>query len=254
MFTIFKKLNPIVVDAFTYIESAHVHHPPELSKKFIPDWWKNLPKNNTDDLTSLLNENNMRRCVGFVDLFKKGFMIPMWSDLGIELSNENNQLTYRYHFADNISSAQVHEYKQFQNFVNPNLFQQFKATAPWKIKTKENIDFVYVQPTWNWQNSIKDVILLPGILNFKYQNVCNLQILVEYPSVGTKFLLFPAGTPTCQLIPMSDRPIKIITHLIEKSKYDYLGNMTIKFNQSYKHYKNIIDKKEPQCPFTKLLK
>ena len=46
----FKKKNTIVVDVYTDRTEMFEAYQPMLARKFIPDWWKNLPQHREADM------------------------------------------------------------------------------------------------------------------------------------------------------------------------------------------------------------
>lgn len=251
MLTLLFKPKPIIIDAFTFTEEVYELYAPQLSSRFVPQWWKDLEANYVSDITfPQVQHSTAKKCVGIIETYKNGFMIPLWSDLAINLTKDNEQRYYRYMFADHASNAVHHNNIQFENFINPERTQHLKLGSPWKLREKTGVKFSLSQPTWNLGQQLPDFNVIPGVSDFKYQNSTNIQMLFYYPEQDTtKNLLIEAGTPMYHVIPLSDRPVKIVKHLIAKEEWEMMGNAPIKFNNSYKHRKNKMDNQESKCPF-----
>lgn len=256
MLTIFSKLRPINIDAFTYIESIYNYYSPKLSREYIPTWWKNLPTDFDEPASPSINHPTMKRCIGFIESFRHGFLVPLWSDLALDLFNEMGNVVYRYKFADNQSRIETHNNLQYNGFFNVNSMQHFKIVVPWRIREKSGIKFMISQPMWNMGNLNRDITVLGGISDFKYQDSCHFQLLVNYPDIGKhNSILIPSDTPLMQITPINDRPVKIHTHLIDQSKYENAGLGIMKFTGNYLHRQKIIDRMEKsKCPWKNFLR
>jgi hypothetical protein len=182
-------------------------------------------------------------------------MLPLWSDMAINMTTDGDQRSYHYMFADQKTSAVTHNIVQFGDFIDLNKSQHLKLESPWKFSEKSGVKFSLSQPTWNLGKQLTDFNMISGVTDFKYQNSTNLQMLFFYPdSDGTKHTLIEAGTPMYHFLPLSDRPVKIVKHLISKEEWTSMGNAVVKFNNSYKVRKTRTDEQESKCPFHRMFK
>jgi len=240
----FVKRSTIHLDCFTQLSHVHNFHPIQSATHFYPEWWKNLPKVNKTD-KSWVGEPTMKSCVGFIELFKNSVAIPMWSDLCISTDNEKKQ--FKWNFSDGQTKMNMHNTDQFKNFVNGS-YAHLKIISPWLFKTKN-----YVK--WNWQyatynsNVPDELILLPGIVDYKYQVVTNINILINLCKTQTIFL--NAGNPLVFLTPLSDHKVKIHNHLVESVEYEKIKSISHPsyFFNSYNKKKKMIQNEESKCPF-----
>ena len=209
----FIKRKELVVDAFCSESFAHAYKetPIEYAYKFYPKWWKDLEysKFNFDKMIRI---QTMKNCTGLIDHYKHGLIIPLWCDLAIKI-NENGEYYYQYQFSDNVSKIKHHDYKQridfYKNYIN------LKIESPWKLKTKEKINFVAIEPFWNNDN-IKDIVFTSGTLNFNDQNATHMQLLIEQKNQN---IMIPFKQPMMHLIPMSEKKIVLKKHLISDKEY-----------------------------------
>jgi len=256
MFNFIIKPSSIVIDTFTYIEEVHDLYAPDLASRFVPKWWKDLATNYQANLQFPQVEfATAKKCIGIIETYKNGFILPLWSDLAINVMSTGDDRRYSYMFADQESTANHHNPEQFGNFVDPSKLQHLKLGSPWKFKEKSGVTFSLNQPTWNLQNHIVDFTIIPGLSDFKYQNSTNIQMLLHYPpSNTTKHLLIEAGTPMYHIIPMSDKKVTIKKHLVSREEWDSMGNALIKFSGSYKARKDKMNDSESKCPFSRMFK
>lgn len=93
----FKK--PIFLDLYTDRPDVYHYSQWQYAAKNKPKWWKRLPKSLTPTIDNPWGATNMKHCAGFNDLYANSFLMPMWSDLLVEIAPED-QHGYRYQFAD----------------------------------------------------------------------------------------------------------------------------------------------------------
>ena len=80
------KRKTITVDAFTNQAGVYEYFPINKSTKHLPDWWLSLPKlQNFENEAGIPFElSTMKRCPGFVDLYKKSFTLSSYTELKIK--------------------------------------------------------------------------------------------------------------------------------------------------------------------------
>lgn len=254
LFNIFKPKKDIVLKCYTCRPEVFAYAKLERTAKFIPDWWRNLPKIDANDVAEFGRGNNMRGCVGFKNLYKHGIVIPMWSDLRITLSGKNDtEICDSYEYSDDCSSAVYHAPLQHGGHFDYQKCSHIKLVSPWLIECDEEVEFLMTDIPYN-KNIEKffDYSVLPGVLDFKYQQSCNINI-VFYREQEKKSLLIPFGSPMCQIIPLTERKIKIETHLISQNEFREISDITkpISFVNKYYTIKKQIqkDEKQSKCPF-----
>lgn len=217
----------IKVDIYTSARHAYEINPIEKSVKFIPKWFKDLPKD-------FFLENNffptstMRRCPGIIDLYTKGFIVPMWSDLAIKTSQVHE--TIEYQFADNRSQIEFHNHQQRGDYLNYKQYNHFKIICPWYVETNEDIDWMMVPCTWN--HNPFDYHISLGTMNLHRVPFLNIQCFVPYLD---KTFIIEQGTPMIQLVPLSSKPIDLKLHLITPEELDHKRKSNrISFTDSYR--------------------
>lgn len=208
----FFKKKPIVLHCASDRHDVFTFAPVQRSMKFIPEWWKKLPDSvNVND--NFFPSPTMKSCFGFLELYRRGAVIPLWSELALKVGPVGENY-YRYQFADLRSEITSHAPGQHNDAYKPTRFQHIKLESPWKFFCKEEIPFLCIEPTWSLIH-IKNLKMLPGILEFKYQHGTNQNFFIERIDVEQNFIV-PFLTPIMHLVPLSDRPLKII--LVEDEK------------------------------------
>lgn len=205
MIFLFKK-KPIVLTCITDNHHAMTMAPVQRAIKFIPDWWKSLPSSYKID-DDFYSSATMKHCAGFVDLYKNGVITPMWSDLALEIGQRGSTF-YRYQFSDGRSNAVQHISKQYQNYFDESKYQHLKIVSPWLFYCDEEINFMFSGVTWS-SLRFSTITTLPGVINFKYQSSANINLLIRRTD-QVQEILIPFHEPVCHIIPLSDRPLKLV--------------------------------------------
>jgi hypothetical protein len=240
MISLFNRPSTTTLDCFTYRADVHDLHPVAAAIKHIPKWWKDLP---AFDETDLAPQNTMKKCRGFIDLYDKSFVIPMWSDLVINYTADSLQ----YQFADSLSEMANHNMSQRRGFLPNNI--DVKIVSPWLFKSKDEINWMTVKPMYNYPEEV-NFDVCHGVVNFKYQSVTNMNIILNRVNENTKFVI-EAGQPIWQMIPMTERKVVVKTHLVNRDEFLRIKEQTnkVKFVGSYNYTKKILQEKESKCPF-----
>jgi hypothetical protein len=162
-----------------------------LQKSKFPDWFKHLPKN---DLTNE-HHNNVRVCSGLTDLYSRSVSIPMWQDMSITidpmggLDIDAPQPNW---------SATTHPLHAQAPGAWPG-YINVKLSSPWVIECEKDVQWTMMQPVWD-QKQPHDYIVIPGNLEFKYQNQSNINMLFPIPE-EPKTYTFKAGDIVAMLVP-----------------------------------------------------
>lgn len=186
-------------------------------KRTIPSWFKSLPKKSVIDPDTLTNKLNMSQCAGFKSLYNKGFIIPMWSDLNLQFGGVGDT-TYRYQFSDNESSLVSHAQEQYTGFLSEEDYQHIKLDSPWIAECNSDIDFMVSDPHWG-RSEISDYTALSGIIDFKYQNGTNVNLIFPRGACS-QIKTIPANQPLLHIIPLTERKVELKVVLLSKAEMD----------------------------------
>lgn len=231
MINFFIKNKEVTLDCFTTDYDTSQLFPISPAKKFLPKWWKDLDKNpvRPNDFVDYIPSANMRGCGGFTEYFKRGFIIPLWSDLIIKTDLQQ----YTYQFSDEKTNIEYHPSETYNGaFSN---YHHLKIASPWLLKCKEDIHFLFSSPFWNigTLGDINDNFhIVPGVVPFKYVNSTNINMFVTKKE--NRYFL-QAGTPLVYLYPNTDKKIKIKTHLMswnDVQKMKKTNNFAFNFTYS----------------------
>lgn len=245
------KRKQIVVDAFTNQAGVHQYFPYERSSRNLPEWWKSLPKTNTYHNNGIAHESStMKRCVGFTELFKNSWTIPMFTDLKISIEDDHWNCITAAGLADSrghIIIVDSHSRDQFGREFDA--YCQFKILMPWLLKEKTGVNFTMIGAYWNQTKLLDQLYVAPGVLNFKYQSSTNVSFFTK---TENKIITINAGQPLAYLIPMTDKDVVIKSHLVSENEYRNMlttSTYASKFVDRYKFNKRITDSQEKKCPF-----
>lgn len=232
------KPKTIVVDCFTAEQSAYDWFPITPAKSHIPQWWKDT--DSTYDRGGVIADNTIKKCDGFINLYNKGFILPLWSDLAIDKQEKG----FRWQYSDGKSVANTHDPRQWNTYVSEQDYFHIKLSAPWRMKSKNSMDWLYTAPAWNYKPDVGWTIVT-GVIDYKYSSEVNVNILIDRKSIGT--ILLNADSPLVHMIPLTDKKVIIKSHIVTKEEYERYAMPTIKFSKYIPLMKQL--EKKAKCPF-----
>lgn len=242
----FFKKKKIVIDAFTKISGIQELHPIVPASKFLPDWWKNLPSsyNAQDNNTIVVQRPTLKRCDGFTQYYKTGFIIPMWIDVAIK-TTANGQWAYRLASNDTETIIDSHSRNEFGNEFDDLL--HLKLHSPWLLSEKTGCQFHFASPFWNNIKTLRNFYTPPGIVNYHHQSSTHINLL--FPKEDNQITI-AAGTPMVHIVPLTDRTVEVRCHVVSEKEHNqiYLKNYLGSFLGSYKKNKKSRNENK-RCPF-----
>ena len=189
----------LVSERFNFVREFF---PIKHARDAIPPWWKNTPVNNFSwDNFSL--QNNVRTCPGIIHTITSGLIMPLWSDLAIQVNHEE----YRYQFSDGVSELKIH-----QDFQSPGFYSDFfklKTLSPWILKTPVKV--LYMNPFYHMPEPC-DYIIPHGIVTpIGKDNLAatNHFLFIQKQKEGIKNIMIKKNTPLFHILPLTDKKIKI---------------------------------------------
>lgn len=218
MIFLFKK-KPIVLDCFVTSENIAQTAPITNAIRHIPEWWKKLP-NKVYPENTIHPTPTMKKCEGMFDYYNKSVAIPLWADLAIDIKEGG---FYNWQFSDFATEAGIHDQSQRGDFLPEHTYGHLKIHNPWSCRTKENIDWVFSCPTYNYEQPER-LIIAPGILNFKLQPSLSINMFLNVSK--PKRFIVPFGQVLAHLTPMSDRPVDVRRHVITKQEMDQIQSVS----------------------------
>jgi hypothetical protein len=209
------KKTEVIVDCFTYSSFAYDYAKIDYAVKFIPDWWKETPK-------VFNGEATIRNCKGLIDFYKNGLILPSWFEMELNVLRKGDPERFRW-IASNqdVASHGSHSSNQFLGFAEDDGVN-LKIQSPWFLKTKEKINFVWSQPTWNLKKFLPQVTVLPATVNFYEQHETHINLFLQNDIHEKKFLIEPK-TPLVIMHPMTDKKIKLNHHYVTEKETERIS-------------------------------
>lgn len=234
----FFKRKPIVLDCFTDNSSAFAYAKPNQAIKFVPEWWKNIPKINQEEFNP---PATMKQCAGFIDYFKTGYALPLWSDLDVKIGPKGTD-SYAWQFADQKSSIQSHSFQQMGNFLSNEESVHLKLVNPWVFSCNEDIRWLWTSFAWHDLKN-PNINVLSGVLSFKYQNGAHINMLLNRTN-AEQMIHFRLGLPLAHMVPLTEKKTSIKHHLVSHDEFNKLSerNNRITFFNKYVRMKKQLEK------------
>lgn len=239
----FFKKKQLHVDFFTCRSEVYDYASIDQASKFIPRWWRDLPK-----LSKGETSFNMRYCSGFNDLYKRGVIIPLWSDLNVVIGPQGTT-GGAYQYSDMTSKADYHPQEQRGDFASDSI--HLKLINPWVARCSEDVPWISIGTQYN-QQSLSDYALVNGILEFKYQYGININLMFARHA-AERSILIEHGTPLMQLIPLDGRKVVHHNHLVSADEMAKItrNSTPITFQANYYRVMQLMKMKEKKCPFNR---
>jgi hypothetical protein len=192
---------------------------PQPTKKFIPQWWKDLPVKDEE-----VGCYTAKICPSFTDYFSEGYVIPMWDDTLIQFNQNTGEWFVQCGDHNSTFVWEVHHPAQMSGHQETKFFGQtlsliFKAISPWRIITPKGWS-VYQNPLYYHFDN--DFYVLPGIIDTDIHHEINQQVAIFKDEVFIK-----KGQPFVQYTPFKRTKTK---HSVsyetpeEKQKFEKLWN------------------------------
>jgi hypothetical protein len=215
----FKK-KQIVVDCFTTHRSVYELYKPDRAIKFFPDEIKSMPNYYEDvDASTKITQTSgtIRKCIGLLDYYKTGFILPMWTDficqpktaVAKETAIAMVQLPFYY---------SSHDRQQY-----PGMFEDYfhvKLSSPWLFREKTGVNFMWNSAIWNLHKNLKQFTVVPAAVSYNYQSQTNINIFINKESEN---FTINSGTPMVHITPISEQKVVIKHHLVDQDEYSKIG-------------------------------
>ena len=196
----------------------------------IPQWFKDIA----------FKDKTIKNCPGLIDYFNIGYIHYLWTDIDVNIPDNENEPT-QYNVPDpNNFKVQFHHRSQYLDFLPTDKYRFIlKPISPWRCKTKKGIKLLQL-PLYYEFSEIFDV--MPGIINTSYYHQLHPQICFK----KTGRFLLPRGLPLCMLVPIKED--KLTMKILDKSdittqwENDARMKIQTKFPGEYKKIKTRLDK------------
>jgi hypothetical protein len=215
----------IILDCFTHLPHAYDHFKLDHARKFIPEWWKSLPKElneidtiHLENLSKVQPGFTMKKCSGFISNYSEGIIFPLWSDLGFAVSRDDGSSPQlRPQYAGIPSEISEHP-KEQRGSIWPT-YQHVKIISPWFIRCNSDVQWTWNMPMWNF-DELDGIQVLPAVIDFKYQLASHINIMIRRHPNENRSIMLEAGQPLVHLVPLADdRNVEIRSHLLDKDEW-----------------------------------
>lgn len=223
------KEKPVVLNCYTNSPVLHDLFCIQKATNFYPEFWKELDKSIYSE-NQIAPASTLKSCSGFIDYYKHGFVMPLWSDFVVKVNSDGK---YFWEFADETTTGVVHPYVQRKGFLEN--YGHIKIRNPWFISCDEDIKWSCTFPSWNNQNLINFVVP-PSVLEFKYQNSLNCNLFFPIPQKTTIYEI-NCGQPIIHLLPLTNREVIIKNNLVSDSEISNLNKYKKAFSFNGWHLK-----------------
>jgi hypothetical protein len=169
----------------------------------IPQWWKDIPSSSFEWET-FNSKNTVKSCPGIIQTLKNGFILPMWSDLALKITDfgvESDEIRYgyKYHSADKKTELEDHDQSQSPGFYPDHW--HFKIRSPWVIQS--TVPLLYLSPFYLYKTPppfIQPHAIIPGIDNTFATNT-----FIFFEKNKNLNYMFNFLDPLYQIIPLTDK-------------------------------------------------
>lgn len=226
----FKK--PVVLKFITYDKDSYAFAKPDKATKFFPDWWKELARNHKNH-----ERQDMTYCNGFVDLYKKSIIVPAWSHFKATIGHD----FYQWKYIDGKSEAIAHAKEQRGSLFAE--YQHLKLMCPWQMECDEDVFVSWQEPVYS--QTLEGMKVLSGLTQPKYMNLININMMFKREQEIQQYE-FDLGYPLVQLLPLTEREVKI-EHLLV-TKQEYADRESLTYQSKFAQHNKAV-KVQQKCPF-----
>ena len=207
------------------------------SKHFIPEWFKKAPAfPEGERWNELTDVPTVKRCPGFIDFFKMGYVLPAWCDFHLELGeNECRVKTPQNAFPTNYHGP--HQYINYlPEHAKKNAKLAFKPPSPWHVKTPKGIKMLEL-PMLHHHNP--DFYTVGGLTDTHLFH--ELNPIWVFMRTGEFFI--KRGTPISMLIPIRTEEFDVVIREQTEEDASAMGKqvyaITSVFNCKMRKYEKI---------------
>jgi len=243
MFSFCKPSKTKILNCYThYTNGIHNLFPPAKPKN--PEWFSKLPVYSDIEMARFAYAStgraggNLRHCPGRSNLYQKGFMLKMWSDLYLKIGPEGTD-EYAYQFADRTSSVSPHPPYQYKGLVSEYSYCQLKINSPWFFYSDEPLEVLGIKPAWE-VHGLNGLEILPGILDFHIMEQSHINMFIKREKTE-KEIIIKAGTPIYHFIPLNGVNVKLNVECRTIDSITTRIPSKVYFNNSYNKVKKIIN-------------
>lgn len=229
------------IDVHLYTKHKFIHEfaKPKTGLSTAPKWFQKLRTKKVN----FIPESNLKACPAFPDYYKRVIQLPLWSDLALQVGPKGDA-SYQWQFSDGLSVIRTHPSTLLGNYRLDTEVQHFLIEGPWVVECNNPVSFMVCQPSW--QNfEFPTLSTCQGVINLHKQFTLSSQIYITRTD-ETQNIFMEHGTPLLDLVPLTEKKIKVHTHFDVKKHAELISyTPRVKFTGGY-NYKQAALKK---CPY-----
>ena len=194
------------------------------AKRYVPQWFKDIKAvKSTSEFGIEADLPTLKRCDGVTKLYNNGWVLPLWCDYIIETDDEGG---YRWTVPSRIEESTIEQHSREQIGNAFDDYVHCKITAPWYIQEKTGVDFYFGGNTWGIKEHWDDIIILPGIVNFKNQHGAHINMFVK----KNRRVELEHNTPIIYCVPLMEAKLEIKNSVVSDEEYKHLKQYSYGFS------------------------
>lgn len=243
----FLKEKPFKITAYTYDKTVYDYNKPTIGTEKLPEIFTSVPKynkiterslmqsnginvNNNDPRLHQMNNNSgmpianldveiklptIATCPGIREFYSVPIQMKMWGESDVTvLPNGEWGCAINPMYGMKMTH---HGQEQYGNMYSNRVF--IKIDSPWYFSTDDSVNVLFTESHYS-SNFFRDndLIVPPGILNFKYQPATNVHIGYKIkPDPYT--ISWKLNQPLVSMFALTERPVVIEHKLISQADW-----------------------------------
>jgi len=189
----FNKQENIEVEFWSTYEGLEDVYPIVSATKYIPNWFKQMPNFTGKGEPKIEDKGTLKNCPGFVDFFTNAYVMPLWTDVELEVGGRNN---FKFIASNKQFKFESHPAEQFLDHVqNTGYTLTFKPISPWRCRTPKGYSILQLPMFYDFN---PDFDTLPGVRWTDIHHSMNPQMCIKRQGR----ISLKAGTPLAMYIPI----------------------------------------------------
>lgn len=221
--------------------------PIQPARNVMPEWWKKIKV--SESFKSLhgypISQGNIKKCPAVVDMLTHGWVMPLWTDLYMNVSEES----ISWKASDDTFSFAVHPHDHFIHIMPEHLkskyYWVFKPYAPWMVKTSPGYSMINLDPFYFFNPSFDTSY---GIQDSDVYYDLNPLMLIK--RLGE--FVIPRGTPLSIIFPYKREKISCTMVPYSDATEDLLSEERLITNSMFSSAKSYNEIRKRKCPFPQL--
>jgi len=233
MFNIIKR--PVELHFYTNDPLVYEYFQIDRGVKWFPDWIKNIdPALNEPNFSQY--KKTIKKCPGVLELYKNSFILPLWTELGINIKNKSVHISV----SDNSTRIDSHADFQRGTFLPQAENIHLKIVSPWRTETKSSVQFLISACSFSSETLISQFHIPNAIRSYNISAGNNIHAFI---SNHDQDISIEAGTPLVHIFPLTDKKVNLQCHF-DPEKFHYLEALQpnrFSFSGSYFAKKKLIN-------------